>query len=506
MKPVCLIVMDGWGVNPEREGNATALADTPVLDALNERYPHTELKCSGDSVGLPDGQMGNSEVGHMTMGAGRVIFQDLTMINRAVLDGSFTANKVLREALEGALESGGAFHVMGLLSDGGVHSHNTHLYAVLKAARECGLTDIYIHAFLDGRDTPPRSGLKYIEELTEQISKIGVGEIATVTGRYYAMDRDTRWDRVESAYKAISQSEGLSAASPEEAVKGAYARGENDEFVKPTVIDGGKKILDGDTVFFFNFRADRAREITRAFVLEDFSDFDVTNRPALKSFITMTGYDKELSLPVLFPKETPDNILAQILSQNSVAQFRVSETEKYAHVTFFFNGGIDKPFALEERELIDSDREVATYDESPRMRAIEIAEAAASKIREGEVGFVLMNFANGDMVGHSGVLDAAVRGCEAVDQAVGIVVEAARAKGFATLITSDHGNSEEMIDYSNNEVITAHSTNLVPFILVDDDFAEISIREGAGLKDIAPTILKIMGIELPGEMDGEPLV
>lgn len=506
MKPVCLIVMDGWGINPEREGNATAIADTPVLDALNKKYPHTELKCSGSSVGLPDGQMGNSEVGHMIMGAGRVILQDLTRINRAALDKSFKTNKVLRDALKGVLTSGGAFHIMGLVSDGGVHSHNTHLYAAVEAAKECGLTDIYIHAFLDGRDTPPRSGLGYIEELGEKISKIGAGSVATVTGRYYAMDRDTRWDRVELAYRAIVLGEGFSAVSSDEAVAQAYARGENDEFVKPTVIDGGAKIKDGDSVFFFNFRADRAREITKVFVDEGFSHFDVSGRPALKSFITMTEYEKDLNLPVLFPKEKPKEILAQVLSRAGIAQFRVSETEKYAHVTFFFNGGIDSPYPLEERLLIDSDREVATYDERPEMRAMEIARAAAAKIREGKVGFVLMNFANGDMVGHSGILEAAVKGCEVVDRAVGIVVEAACEKGFATLITSDHGNSEEMLDRENDEVITAHSTNLVPFILVGDEFKESSLREGAGLKDIAPTVLKIMGIDIPDEMDGESLV
>ncbi len=510
MKSICLIVMDGWGVNPDREGNATALADTPVLDGLSVRYPHTALGCSGASVGLPDGQMGNSEVGHMTMGAGRVIFQELTRINRAVEDKSFKANKVLREAMEAAREAGGAFHVMGLLSDGGVHSHNTHLYAVLELAREIGLTDIYIHAFLDGRDTPPRSGLGFIEELTEQIAKIGAGSVATVTGRYWAMDRDTRWERVETAYKAIVSNEGFGAATPEEAVTMAYERGENDEFVKPTVVDsskgGGVKLSDGDTVFFFNFRADRARELTRAFTEEGFDGFDVKGRPALKGFITMTDYGAEFALPMLFTRESPVNILSEVLSRNKVEQFRVSETEKYAHVTFFFNCGVEKPYPLEERQLIDSDREVATYDERPEMRAIEIAEAAAVKIREGRAGFVLLNFANGDMVGHSGILEAAVKGCEAVDRGVGIVTEAAREMGFTILITSDHGNSEEMIETSNKEAITAHSTNLVPFILVDDDYKDISMRDGAGLKDIAPTILKIMGIDIPKEMDGEPLV
>ena len=510
MKPICLIVMDGWGVNPGKEGNATALADTPVLDGLTGGYPHTALSCSGGSVGLPDGQMGNSEVGHMTMGAGRVIFQELTRINRAVEDGSFKANKALRDAMEGAREAGKAFHLMGLVSDGGVHSHNTHLYAVLELAREIGLTDIYIHAFLDGRDTPPRSGLGFIEELTKKIEKIGAGSVATVTGRYWAMDRDTRWERVESAYKAIVYGDGLVAAGPEEAVKAAYERGENDEFVKPTVIDsskgGGAKLADGDTVFFFNFRADRARELTRAFTEEGFDGFDVKDRPALKSFITMTDYGAEFALPILFTRESPENILAEVLSRNNVAQFRVSETEKYAHVTFFFNSGIEKPYPLEARKLIDSDREVATYDERPEMRAIEIAEAAATKIREGRVGFVLLNFANGDMVGHSGKLEAAIKGCETVDRGVGIVTEAAQEAGFTVLITSDHGNSELMIDSTNKEAITAHSTNLVPFILVDDDYKGVSIRDGAGLKDIAPTVLKIMGIDIPEAMDGEPLV
>ena len=512
MKPICLIVMDGWGVNPQAQGNATSIARTPVLDSLVAKYPHTALKCSGPSVGLPEGQMGNSEVGHLTMGAGRIIYQDLTRISAAVQDGTFRANAVLKKIIEeakgaGGGGGGGALHVMGLLSDGGVHSHNTHLYAVLETAKELGLEDIYIHVFLDGRDTPPRSGLGYVEELTRRISKIGVGRVATISGRYYAMDRDTRWERVESAYKAIANGDGRpGAAGPEEAVKEAYKRGENDEFVKPTVIDGFLGVRDSDAVIFLNFRADRARELTRAFVEKGFKGFDVSGRPSLKSFVTMTEYDRELNLPVLFPRVTPQKILAEVLSLNGVAQFRVSETEKYAHVTFFFNGGVEKPFPLEERHLIDSDREVATYDERPAMRAIEIAEAAAAKIREGGVGFVLMNFANGDMVGHSGVLEAAVEACEVVDRAVGIVVEAAGEMGFSTLITADHGNSEEMIEPDSEEPITAHSTNPVPFILVDDDYKGNSIREGAGLKDIAPTVLKIMEIEIPKEMDGEPLV
>ena len=333
MKPLCLIVMDGWGVNPEVQGNATSIADTPVLDALSAKYPHTTLKCSGESVGLPAGQMGNSEVGHLTMGAGRIVYQDLTRINMAVQDGTFKANELLKKTIIEARGAGSALHLMGLLSDGGVHSHNTHLYAVLEAANELGLEDIWIHAFLDGRDTPPRSGLTYVEELTRRISEIGAGRVATISGRYYAMDRDTRWERVERAYKAIAEGKGPSAAScnwsatPEEAVREAYERGENDEFVKPTVIGAYKGVKDSDTAFFFNFRADRARELTRAFVEDGFTGFDAVARPALKSFITMTEYDKELGLPVLFQKVTPTNILAEVLSQKSVAQFRVSETE-----------------------------------------------------------------------------------------------------------------------------------------------------------------------------------
>ena len=502
--------MDGWGVNPKSRADATAIASTPVLDSLIEKYPHTTLTCSGESVGLPGAQMGNSEVGHLTMGAGRVIYQDLTKINKAVQDRSFHNNEILKKTIIGARDAGAALHLMGLLSDGGVHSHNTHLYAICEAAREYGLEELYIHAFLDGRDTPPRSGLAFVEELTGRISKIGAGRVATVSGRYYAMDRDTRWDRVESAYRAIVEARGLSSATPENAVREAYERGENDEFVKPTVIGGGdgayKGIKDLDSLFFFNFRADRARELTHSLIDEVFTGFDVSGRPTLKSFITMTEYEKGLGLPVLFPKETPGNILAELLSRNNVAQFRVSETEKYAHVTFFFNGGIDKPFALEERRLIDSDREVATYDESPAMRAIEIADAAAARIKEGGVGFVLMNFANGDMVGHSGVLKAAVEACEAVDRAVGIVTDAAREAGFAILITSDHGNSEEMMEATSDEPITAHSTNPVPFILVDDVYAGKPLGDGGGLRDIAPTVLKIMGINIPSEMDGTPLV
>ncbi len=507
MRPVCLIIMDGWGVNEAFDGNATAIAATPKLDALKASYPTTSLIPSGMSVGLPEGQMGNSEVGHLTIGAGRVVYQELSRISRAIDDGSFFANTLLTATLGAIKESGGALHLMGLVSDGGVHSHLDHLTALIKAAAKEGLTRVFVHAFLDGRDTPPKSGLGYIKDLEAAIKEIGVGRIATVSGRYYAMDRDKRWDRVEKAYLAITARGGLRAATATDAVTESYERGENDEFVLPTMIgpEGEGALSTGDSVIFFNFRADRAREIASVFTKESFDGFDRSPRPELKSFVCMTEYDKALQLPLLFHKDMPRRILAEVLSERGIRQFRITETEKYAHVTFFFNGGREEPFPGEERELIDSVRDVPTYDLAPRMRAIEIARGAEEKIKEGGFGFVMLNFANGDMVGHTGNLKAAVESCEAVDEAVGIVASAAREKGYAVLITADHGNAEEMIN-ERDEAVTAHSIRPVPFILVDDKMAGVKLRDDGGLKDIAPTILKIMEIEKPEEMDGASLI
>ncbi|MEE8574844.1 MAG: 2,3-bisphosphoglycerate-independent phosphoglycerate mutase [Thermodesulfobacteriota bacterium] len=506
MKPVCLIVMDGWGVSDTSSGNATLVADTPNLTKLSEKYPTTTLKNAGVSVGLPTGQMGNSEVGHLTMGAGRIVYQELSRINNAIEDSSFFDKELLLKTLSDIKNSGGALHLMGLVSDGGVHSSIDHLYALLEAAKKSEVERVYIHVFLDGRDTPPKSGAGYVRSLCEYLSENGTGEVATVSGRYYAMDRDKRWDRVKKAYDAITgaHGEGPRSETALSAVEEAYARGETDEFVVPTVVRDAPLSV-GDTVIFFNFRADRARELARALTDPAFDGFEREKRPQLLSFVCMTEYDRTLSLPVIFPHMELTGILGEVLSRNAVRQFRVSETEKYAHVTFFFNGGVEEPFAGEERLLIPSIRDVATYDLAPEMRAAEIADAAAEKINEGGTSFILLNLANGDMVGHTGIMDAAVKACEAVDKAVAKVTAAAIENGWVCLITSDHGNAEMMYAEDGHSPQTAHTTNVVPFILVDDERKGVTLRESGGLMDIAPTVLKIMNIDIPEEMKGTPL-
>lgn len=509
MKKVCLIVMDGWGINPEKEGNATRLASTPNLDRLVKEYPSTGIDTSGLSVGLPEGQMGNSEVGHLTMGSGRIVYQELTRIGKVISEGGLDNHPELETLASTLKASGHALHLMGLLSDGGVHSHISHLFGLLDIFRRKGLEKVYIHAFLDGRDTPPSSGAKYMDELLTYIKKTGSNaRVASVMGRYYAMDRDNRWDRVKKAYDAITGNSGQYAADPSQAIKDSYAKGENDEFVKPVVMTGGKKpagpLLDGDGVIFFNFRADRAREITKAFVMDDFDGFDRAIRPALSGFVCMTEYDSALHLPVLFKPQDLKNILGEVLSRNGVRQFRVSETEKYAHVTFFFNGGSEAPFEGEERLLIPSVKDVPTYDLKPEMRAIEIAEAAVEKIKDGGYSFMLMNFANGDMVGHTGIIEAAVKACETVDRAVGMVAGAALERGWTVIVTADHGNAEQMKDPENGGPFTAHTTNIVPFIFADNERKGVKLAKG-GLQDVAPTVLKAMGLPQPPDMTGKPL-
>ncbi len=509
MKPVLLIVMDGWGINPRKDGNATALADTPNLDRLGSIYPSTRLVASGFAVGLPDGQMGNSEVGHLTLGSGRVIFQELTRINKSIEDGDFYEHPALNTMLLNVKERGGALHLMGLLSDGGVHSHIRHLYAILEAAGKAGVERVFVHAFLDGRDTPPESGRGYVENLLKKMKETGVGRIATISGRYYAMDRDRRWDRIKRVYDAMVLGAGKREEDPVAAVENAYRRRQTDEFIEPIIITSNGRptatVCDGDSIIFFNFRADRARELTRAFIEDDFPGFDRKKRPRPLNFLTMTEYDASFNVPVLFPPQELRNILGEVLCKNGVRQFRVAETEKYAHVTFFFNGGEEKPFEGEERLLIPSARDVATYDQRPEMKASEIADAAVERLEEGGFGFMLVNFANGDMVGHTGVLDAAIKACEAVDASVGRVVDAALKEGWAVIITSDHGNAEQMTDYETGEPYTAHTTNPVPFILVDEGSMGREIRQG-GLSDVAPTVLKVMGLGIPVDMGGKPLV
>ncbi|MBI5888985.1 MAG: 2,3-bisphosphoglycerate-independent phosphoglycerate mutase [Deltaproteobacteria bacterium] len=515
MNKVCLIILDGWGINPHSEGNAEAQAVMPNISRIFKEYPHTALDCSGLAVGLPEGQMGNSEVGHLTMGAGRVVYQELTRINRAVKDKEFLKNPVIDDIVKKVKGTGGALHLMGLVSDGGVHSHIEHLYALLEAFKEKGVTPfkglskVFVHAFLDGRDTPPESGLGYIKALDAFLKKTGTGAVATVSGRYYAMDRDKRWDRVRLAYEAITLGSGVEARGAAEAVESAYGRGETDEFVLPTVITGSgrpaAKAADGDAVFFFNFRADRARELTHVFTDRAFAGFERAACLKLAGFVCMTQYDADFGLPVVFAPQSIKNILGEVLSRNNARQFRVSETEKYAHVTFFFNGGIEVPFKGEDRFLIQSVKDVPTYDKKPEMRAAEIAEAAVERIFEDRHSFMLMNFANGDMVGHTGVMDAAIKACEAVDKAVGRVASAAMIKGWKVIITSDHGNVEQMTDLQTYSPYTAHTTNPVPLVIIDDELKGRPLKKGGGLQDIAPTVLKLMGIPKPGDMTGEPL-
>ncbi len=511
VKPVLLVVLDGWGIRAEREANAIAIAGTPNMDALTREFPSTALKTSGLAVGLPEGQMGNSEVGHTNLGAGRIVYQDLVRINRAVEDGSFYQNPALLEACRKAKASGGALHLMGLVSDGGVHSHEEHLHACLEMARREGVPRTFVHAFLDGRDTPPRSGLGYVQSLEKRMRDKGYGKVATVTGRYYAMDRDKRWDRVALAYGALVRGEGFKAGSGVAAVEQAYARGENDEFVKPTVVANGggepvARVKDGDAILFFNFRADRAREITRAFTQEGFQDFDARDRPRLSAYACMTQYDETFTLPVAFGPDQPTEIFPEIVSRAGLAQLRCAETEKYAHVTFFFNGGREVVFPGEDRILVPSPRDVKTYDEKPEMSAREVTDKLVAAVGTGRYGFVLVNYANPDMVGHTGILEAAVKAVKVVDECLGRVWKAARAQGMALLVTADHGNCEMMVDPVTGQPHTAHTLGPVPFVLADPDFRGAKLRPEGVLADVAPTALQVMGLPKPKEMKGLGLV
>ena len=507
--PLCLIIMDGWGINPSKDGNAIALAKTPVLNSLSITYPSTKLNCSGLSVGLPTGQMGNSEVGHLNIGAGRVVYQDFTRIGRAVEEGDFFKNPVLLDAMSKVKSNRSSLHVMGLLSDGGVHSHIEHLFALTGMAKDNGIEKLFIHALLDGRDTPPRSALAYIKATEDHLKKEGLGEIATVIGRYYAMDRDKRWDRVKQAYDAIVQGVGVEAESASQAVERSYSRGEGDEFVRPAVIKKSgvpvAALNDNDAVIFFNFRTDRTREITRALTFADFDGFERKKVPALSSFVCMTEYDETFGLPAAFPPIKLTNIFGEVISRAGLRQLRIAETEKYAHVTFFFNGGLEEPFPLEDRRLIPSPKDVPTYDLKPEMSAFEVTKELISDIEKERHDVIILNYANGDMVGHSGFMEAARKAVEAVDTCVGVVVEAVRAKGGKVLITSDHGNAEQMVDYGTGAPHTAHTSYPVPFILVDDERKGVKLREGS-LADIAPTMLEILGLPVPKEMEGKSLI
>jgi 2,3-bisphosphoglycerate-independent phosphoglycerate mutase len=511
MKPVLLVVLDGWGIRKEREANAIAVAGTPNMDALAREFPSTALETSGLSVGLPEGQMGNSEVGHTNLGAGRIVYQDLVRINRAVEDGSFFSNDALLMACRRARESGGAVHLLGLVSDGGVHSHIDHLHACIELARREGVARTFVHAFMDGRDTPPKSGVAYMAALEKRLQERGYGKVATVCGRYYAMDRDKRWDRVALAYGALVASDGLRAPSGVGALESSYARGETDEFVKPTVIVNGDgkpvgPVRDGDAVIFFNFRADRAREITRAFSESSFQEFARKATPRLAAWVCMTEYDKTFRLPVAFPPIDLTEIFPEIVARAGLRQLRCAETEKYAHVTFFFNGGRETVYPNEDRILVPSPRDVKTYDHRPEMSAREVTDKLVQAIGTGKYGFVLVNYANPDMVGHTGLLDAAVKAVKVVDECVGRLWEAARKQQMAMLVTADHGNCEMMVDPRTGEPHTAHTLNPVPFILADPDFKGAKLRSKGVLADVAPTALQIMGLPQPKEMKGLGLV
>ena len=500
--PVALIIMDGYGNgNTADPNNAIQIAKTPVIDGLKQQFPNTHIQASGEFVGLPDGQMGNSEVGHTNIGAGRIIYQALTRITKAIKDGDFFENKALLSVAGAAKANGGALHLMGLVSPGGVHSHSEHLYGLLQFAKQQGIEKVYVHAFLDGRDVDPSSAAEYVADLQAKIDEIGCGVIASLSGRYYAMARDKRWERVQKAYDAIAKGEGVAAEDAVEAVKASYANEVTDEFVVPVVVGDYKGINEGDGVIFFNFRPDRARELTHAFTDAEFEGFP--RKEAKISFATMTQYEEGLNVEVAYPPETIENTLGQVIAKNGMTQLRIAETEKYAHVTFFFNGGVEEPYEGEDRILVPSPK-VATYDLQPEMSAIEVTDKVVEAIKSGKYDFIILNYANGDMVGHTGVIEAAVKAVETVDTCVGRFVEAIREMGGDVCITADHGNADQMVDPETGAPFTAHTTNPVPFIVVSDRVGWIA-SDGA-LCDIAPTLLTLAGMEIPAEMTGKSLV
>jgi 2,3-bisphosphoglycerate-independent phosphoglycerate mutase len=507
-QPLLLMILDGWGLNPHPENNAIAQARTPNMTRLCAEYPCVGIGTSGMSVGLPEGQMGNSEVGHLNIGAGRIVYQELTRITKAISDGDFFTNRVLLDCIARTRDTGGRLHLAGLLSDGGVHSHETHLYALLELAKREGLREVFVHCLMDGRDTPPKSGAEYLARLEVRIAEIGCGRIATVIGRYYAMDRDNRWERVEKAYAAMVYGEGAGFATAAQAISQSYLAGENDEFVQPSVIvaDGEPvgQVKDGDGFIFFNFRSDRAREITRTLTDPEFTGFKRRFLPKLASYVCMTSYDETFGLPVAFATEDLKNILGETLSKAGLTQLRIAETEKYAHVTFFFNGGNEVPFPGEERCLIPSPKEVPTYDKKPEMSAFLVTDELLKRLDEHKYDVIVLNFANADMVGHTGILAAAVKAIEAVDDCVGRLVEKVLSKEGRAIITADHGNAEVMAD-EHGGPYTAHTTDRVPLILVDYARKGVTLRPGI-LADIAPTILEILGITQPVEMTGRSLI
>lgn len=514
--PIILTILDGWGIGELTPTNAVFVAETPNMDRLSREFPLVALTAHNGLVGLPEGQMGNSEVGHLNIGAGRIVYQDFTRINRAVDHGEFATNPVFNTVMEAVKAKGSRLHLCGLLSDGGVHSHIRHLIALLEMAAAQGVQEVLVHCFMDGRDTPPTSGLGSMEELVAAIDRIGRGRVATVAGRYWAMDRDKRWDRVQKAWDAMVAGQGLNATDPVQAVREAYGRGETDEFITPTVLIGDDntpvgRIVDNDAVIFFNFRADRVRQLGHAFGDASFSGFDAGTRPQLLQLVTMTEYEADFTFPVAFPPAALTHILGEEVSRHGRRQLRIAETEKYAHVTYFFNGGNEVPFAGEDRILINSPRDVATYDLKPQMSAVEVTDTLLQVLAEHETAgapydLVILNFANGDMVGHSGVMAAAVAACETVDRCVGRIEQFVRERGGIMLITADHGNAEKMVDPETGGPYTAHTLNPVPFLLVGEAYRNRTLRAGGALKDIAPTILSLMQLPIPEEMEGESLI
>lgn len=503
-KTVLLTILDGWGIGNTCPTNAIAAANVPTFDSLIKNYPNTKIFADGEHVGLPDGQMGNSEVGHLNLGAGRVVYQELTRINKSIREGDFFENPRFLEAIEHAKSNDSALHLMGLVSEGGVHSAMNHIEALIELACKKGLNKVYVHAYLDGRDTPPQSAVKYVGQIEEKLKSCNLPQVATVSGRYYAMDRDKRWDRVEKAYDCLTLGEGEKAPNAIDAIESSYTNNLTDEFVLPTITLENSRLNDNDSIIFFNFRPDRARELTNAINANEFTGFE--RKKVLKniSYVCMTQYDETFGLPIAFPPQKLTNILGEIFDREGVKQFRTAETEKYAHVTFFFNGGVEKPFDTETRVLISSPK-VATYDLQPEMSAYEVAAEVVKALKSKEYQYIMVNFANPDMVGHTGNLDAAVKAVEAVDKCLAEIVEAVKEVDAYMLITADHGNAECMEDPTTHKPFTAHTTNPVPFIVVDGA-TEIKLADNGALCDVAPTILKIMGIAQPEEMTGKSLI
>ncbi|HEY4663207.1 MAG TPA: 2,3-bisphosphoglycerate-independent phosphoglycerate mutase [Candidatus Humimicrobiaceae bacterium] len=508
-KPICLMILDGWGLSSQTEGNAIKQAKTPHMNNYFRIYPNTRLNASGEAVGLPEGQMGNSEVGHLNIGAGRIVYQEFTRINKEIENGDFFKNTVLINAIDNVKKNNSCLHLMGLVSDGGVHSHIRHLEALISLAVEYEIKDLFIHAFLDGRDVPPRSAIPFLNEVDEYLKKKGIGQIATVSGRYYSMDRDNRWDRVEKSYNTLIYRKGKKFETGAGVVEASYSNNVDDEFVVPSIVDcrdnEKASIKSTDSVIFFNFRPDRARQLTRAFICDDFKEFDKGPNPPKVYFVCMTQYDKSFNALTAFPPQDIKNTLGEVISKNNLKQLRIAETEKYAHVTFFFNGGIEKPFKGEDRILIPSPK-IATYDLKPEMSAFEVTDTVISKIKSKIYDVIILNFANPDMVGHTGHLDAAIKAVEAVDECVGKVVEELIMNNGLALITADHGNAEIMINPVDKRVVTAHSLSMVPLVVCDSKMRLKDYDEDFKLSDIAPTLLDLLKIQKPVEMTGVSLL